>query len=290
MLLLLLTFAEAAKKIASPSPGWGTSMEGQLGEIKEIRDFSGGRCQLTDGLWWMLGLLTASGLRQADAAASGVSVGSRVRVRDGVTPRYGWGGVQGERGEVIEMEDDGHVRVRFSSHPRWRGELSELVLEGEDSPQPQASAASDIRVGDEALSDEDVESEDETETELEEDTQWERETSKAEEPQYGGHEEDWADVEAAAEFKCPICLKVCCDAVIHSCRGIFCESCWNFCHAADDECPICHETEKPAQQAYQQWDIGKLLVAWRSLHLQWTNTWSLHQRSTWQHGSEKFVH
>ena len=122
-------------------------MEGQLGEIKEIRDFSGGRCQLTDGLWWMLGLLTASGLRQADAAASGISVGSRVRVRDGVTPRYGWGGVQGERGEVIEMEDDGHVRVRFSSHPRWRGELSELVLEGEDSPQPQASAASDIRVG-----------------------------------------------------------------------------------------------------------------------------------------------
>ena len=83
----------------------------------------------------------------------------------------------------------------------------------------------------------------------------------AEEPQYGGHEEDWADVEAAAEFNCPICLKVCRDAVMHSCRGIFCESCWNFCHASDDKCPICRETEKPAQQAYQQqWDIGKLLV------------------------------
>ena len=82
-----------------------------------------------------------------------------------------------------------------------------------------------------------------------------------EEPDYGGHEEDWADVEAAAEFNCPICLKVCRDAVMHSCRGIFCESCWNFCHASDDKCPMCRKTEHPAQQAYQQqWDIGKLLV------------------------------
>ena len=128
--------------------GWDTSMEGQLGEIKEIQQLRAHSCQLTGGLWWMFGLLETPGTRPAEAAGTGIRVGSRVRVRDGVSPRYGWGGVQGEQGHVVQIEDDGDVRVRFASHPRWHGELSELVLcEGEDSPQPQASAASDIRVG-----------------------------------------------------------------------------------------------------------------------------------------------
>ena len=85
------------------------------------------------------------------------------------------------------------------------------------------------------------------------------ESGDAESPQYGGHDEEWLDEELASQFKCLICHLVCRDAVMHACRAIFCESCWNFFHASDDRCPSCRERERPAQQAYQQqWDIGKL--------------------------------
>eukprot|EP00435_Cladocopium_sp_Y103_P062253 s978_g23.t2 len=300
--------------------GWFGSMQGDLGEVKEIQQFGAGRCQLAGGRWWMLGLLDVSG-RQADDS-SAIRVGAMVRVRDGVSPRYGWGGVQGQRGQVIEIEDDGDVRVRFPSSSRWRGVPSELEVCGEDrapestrgirvgslvrvrdtvsSPRYSWGSVSRGEVGRVVLLQDDgvridfpsqsgwhgVLSEMELCEEGEEDSDDasldssqeadvsrgafpvlarvasnQIATSGTEEPQYGGHEEDWADEEAAAEFNCPICFNVCRDAVMHSCRTIFCESCWNFCHASDDRCPACRKTEHPAQQAYQQqWDIGKLLI------------------------------
>lgn len=100
-------------------------MRRDLGETKEILQLGAGRCQVAGGRWWLLGLLE----RPEDS--EGIRIGSFVRVRPGVSPRYGWGGVAGERGQVVEIEVDS-LRVRFPSHSRWRGIPSELELcEGE---------------------------------------------------------------------------------------------------------------------------------------------------------------
>lgn len=48
-----------------------------------------------------------------------LQVGSIVRVRDEVSPRYGWGGVQrGEHGRIVLIEDDGDARIE-SWIVRW---------------------------------------------------------------------------------------------------------------------------------------------------------------------------
>ena len=136
--------AERIQGSVPGAPGWQSSMQEDLGEVKEIRDFSGGRCQLAGGRWWMLGLLETPGTRQGDAAD--FRVGSMVRVRDGVSPRYGWGGVQGERGRVIEIEDDGDIIVQFPSSSRWRGLPRELeVCEGLHTQRSESTRG--IRVG-----------------------------------------------------------------------------------------------------------------------------------------------
>ena len=142
---------EEAERIQAASPywdeGWDEAMQEDLGTSKEIQQFRAGRCQL-GGRWWMLGLLETPGTRRTEgsATADGIRVGSRVRVREGVSPRYGWGGVRGERGEVIEIERDGDVRVRFPSHPRWCGVPSELEICGEEVTE-RSERSGGIQVG-----------------------------------------------------------------------------------------------------------------------------------------------
>ena len=48
---------EDAAGIQAAGPGWDESMAGLLGEIQPISQLAGGRCQLSGGMWWMLGLL-----------------------------------------------------------------------------------------------------------------------------------------------------------------------------------------------------------------------------------------
>ena len=131
---------EEAAGIQTAGPGWGSSMAANLGETKEIQQIGGGRCQLAGGCWWMLGLLEVP-LERGD---DGIQIGSMVRVRDAVSPRYGWAGVRGQRGQVIETLGS-DVRVRFPSCSRWRGLRSELELcEGEDF---EVTESRGIRVG-----------------------------------------------------------------------------------------------------------------------------------------------
>jgi hypothetical protein len=76
-----------------------------------------------------------------------ITVGDRVRVRPGIDPSYGWGGVSaGDIGVVVRMDSDGDVSVNFDGHSSWNGKGSEMEkVSGGSARAPDAGA---IAVGD----------------------------------------------------------------------------------------------------------------------------------------------
>ena len=52
--------AKRLQKEGPGAPGWNSSMQEDLGEIKEITQLRGGKCQLAGARWWYLGLLEVS--------------------------------------------------------------------------------------------------------------------------------------------------------------------------------------------------------------------------------------
>ena len=109
----------------------GSASSGRVGTVVEYDgsdlpykvQFNGDDCWYTQEQ-----LVLASSTAPAPEAA--IKVGSRVRVRPGVSPSTGWGGVKPESvGTVTALQSDGvHCVVDFPEHSSWNGVISEMML------------------------------------------------------------------------------------------------------------------------------------------------------------------
>lgn len=122
----------------SPSCGWGSVSAGDEGVVKSV---SGESCRVdfpAQSGWngrlhemeivRLSGPASAATPASAAASADAVTPGARVRVREGVSPSYGFGAVSpGEVGVVASL-NGADCTVRFPSHSSWTGVRSEMEV------------------------------------------------------------------------------------------------------------------------------------------------------------------
>ncbi|CAE7224443.1 ppi1 [Symbiodinium natans] len=222
--------------VSSPTHGWGHVQRGERGRVREIDgrslviDFpshSGWNAEMGE-----VELCEDEATDTATLSTEDFQRGMRVRcIRDDVAAD--WSGCPPQRlhfsyGTVFTI---GEIQGRF-----FRPREFESLWAPLSAVRPAAGAEAGRRGG-----------------------RIRAETDGQESQVRSGHDEEWLDAEAAQVFNCPICMLVCRQALMHSCRVITCESCWQSSTAQDPRCPVCRQDGEPAVAAYEKrWEIDKL--------------------------------
>ncbi|CAE7409263.1 KEG [Symbiodinium natans] len=131
----------------TPSYGWGQVKAGDVGKVHSIEGRNVSVHFPTHSGW--SGKLDEMELVQAKEVRkqppkSTIDVGCIVKVREGVTPRYGWGDVKpGECGKVVSISGD-NVVINTESQSGWSCRLDEIEVVEAVGPEPEGRAGLDV--------------------------------------------------------------------------------------------------------------------------------------------------
>ena len=64
-----------------------------------------------------------------------IAVGSRVKLKAGVQPTYGWGAMDQDECGIVESIDGENVMINFAEHQGWEGLIHEMELDETWSPE-----------------------------------------------------------------------------------------------------------------------------------------------------------
>ena len=91
-----------------------------------------------------LSLLRDAMATRQRAKSKGIAVGSKVRVKSGVTPKHNWGSARpGQVGVVLSITGT-KVMIDWPTHPKWHGLLEELVLDSAVERSSVDSSTGDV--------------------------------------------------------------------------------------------------------------------------------------------------
>mmetsp|Transcript_699 Transcript_699/g.1481 ORF Transcript_699/g.1481 Transcript_699/m.1481 type:complete len:686 (-) Transcript_699:338-2395(-) len=126
--------------LGEPSTGWGSLKRGEVGYVR-ARQIIGGDIAYVCDFLSVDGWKGRAADLEVEAVATLVRPGKLVRIRKGITPRNGWGGVTASSvGTVVSVRyDGGLVFVRFPECDNWKGILTEV----ETLDRPHSERAED---------------------------------------------------------------------------------------------------------------------------------------------------